>query len=286
VVANICKLFVCIWLVGFAQFNWAQPRKLAENEYQVWRSRVVSRLDLLNKVNKVLVDGLPKDGYVRTDRHERNQEGIIYALLQAYSLNKMPGYLPYRLEEYVTYEAVMQLTSTMVVVPTAPTTQEQDTADPFEDNVDFDADFLDDTAAEPMLEGPKLDLSDATTRSYLWMGYGTVLEIIYDVVFSSRTSAVEFVPLYLRLVLVTETEPYIDRPMVAFRYDDVAHILHNTFVYSPHDDAHPYNCHDFIMMRLYDSMDLNIRGNSPQSLLEADKRRDAIILYEHNLWSY
>ena len=270
-----------------AQHVWAQPRKLSDNEDQVWRSRVVSRLDLLNRVNVVLSQGQPKDVYIRTDRHERYQDGIVSSLLTAFSLNKMPGYMPYSLEEYTTYDAVMQLTATMVTLPQLSPASEMSDSD---ESVDwmaddvFETDMPDETSdASP---APVVDIKDPTVKTYLWMGYGTALEIIYDEVFSSRTSSVEFVPLYIRLVLITESEPYVDRPMVAFRYADVEHLLTNTFVYSPHDDAHPYNCHDLIMMRLFDSIDLNIRGAGQQSLLEAERHRLQGIQFEHNLWSY
>ncbi|MBX3102291.1 MAG: hypothetical protein KF690_07285 [Bacteroidetes bacterium] len=275
----------------------AQPVPIIRDNGQFWRARTLSRIDLLNKQNHVLLHGLPEDIYVRADRPEKHQQGVSFALLRSYKENRMTGFDPVNLEKNLTYAQFMDQLSTIVDVPyglvpgadadaSGPEElpEEIEPLDPDEWSAweeDFSAGSEDAAPA-----APKVDWQHPLVERYLWLGFNVVIEVLGDFGFDSHLSTAYYTPLFVRLVFIYDGEPAIDRPMVAFRYEDVEHIFKNIFVYSPHNDAVTINGHHFVKMQLFESIDINSQGFSAQNLLQAEKQRTRVILFEHNLWCY
>ncbi|MCB9232997.1 MAG: hypothetical protein H6581_15175 [Bacteroidia bacterium] len=252
------------------------PRK--DDHFQ--RNRVVSRVDLENKLNRPLIDATTPDLYAATG-FEHNQ-GIIAALIGGMKAGKYVGYDPTDLEKSLTWEDLVARSQdinggTSGEDPWESDPMEENLYDPEDPEGDLNPenDPFTDTFGS-VTSGEEVDLAPLES----------VLEIIEDRILDKNRSEQIYDLQYLRLVWVDPGETLPDQHFVCFKYEDVMEVLENARWANKFNDAEDKNLREIFELRLFESYAINVSGRGVRSLPEAAFREQQLLEFEHNLWSY
>lgn len=250
------------------------------------------RLDLQDKRNSALAEGLLSDNYIATDSPFRYQRGLSAALLQGYKDIRFMGYEPDTLNKPLLYKDFLVRTVKLIDTPLPPDADELDTmATDMEVQDDWDLTFSDempdiqDAADAQMTSSRETELS-SEQAILMTMGYSVVIELLEDQIFDKNKSSYIYVPQYVRLVFVSNVNGIGAMPMVAFKYKDIEHLLANTHWRNKHNDAASMNIKDVIRLRIFSSLILNLSGETVYSLKQAERKRRQLLDFEHHLWSF
>ncbi len=283
-------------------------RAIPRAEDHFWRKKVLSRIDLTEKVNKNLVYHQP-NLYTRGADHYGNVDGIVMALINGFRDGKYVAYHPDTLSQEVTYEQFMAKLKKFTE-GNQPQDQQQDQQTDegggeddmfggddlfggddfgggFDDFGDFGGDDLGGgetttTTTEGAGAKPKKEKIDDETMIAL----ETVLELIEDWIFDKNRSAMFFNTQYIRLVYVDPSGTIPDEAVIAFRYQDVMDLLDDTKYYNRNNDAEHRTVREIMEMRRFNSYIVDLSGMQPRTLAESAYRTDQILEYEHHLWTY
>ena len=278
-------------------------RAIPRAEDHFWRKKVMSRIDLTEKVNKPLVYHEP-NLYTRGTDHFGNVDGMVYALVAGFRDGKYIGYNPDTLTKEITYDQfVAHLMRFKAKEEGGEEGGEGDEeegqsdiggdefgfGDDFGGFDDFGGDFGDFGADEETAtteQQDQLPQKEAKIDEEIMAGMETVIELIEDWIFDKNRSAMFYNTQYIRLIYVDPTGAIPDEAVIAFRYQDVMDILDDTKYRNRFNDAEHRSVREAIELRRFNSYIIDLSGDQPQSLIESDYRRNQILEFEHHLWSY
>jgi hypothetical protein len=275
-------------------------RAIPRAEDHFWRKKVLSRIDLTEKVNKPLVDDQPKL-YTQGADHFGNNQGLVVALINGFRDGKFIGYDPFMLHKEITFDQFIERCKNDCgmfkdTLNNPPNTDSPYTGDSSTDlGGDFDELFGKDEFkfSEDTLP-PKQQLQDTmpqekekdiTLKDQL-VNFETVIELIEDWIFDKNRSAMFYNTQYIRLICIDPSGALPEKAVIAFKYQDVIEVLDDTKYWNRWNDAEHRSIREALELRRFNSYIINLSDHKPNSLPEADYRKQQIIEFEHNLWSY
>jgi len=286
-----------------AQGPWSDPPRV-EDHY--WRRRVLMRIDMREKINKPLIPSYiqmsnESNIYAPSTSQFGNRAGIVKSLLDGLKDLKYTGFVPDSLDAPRTYDDVYRMLNEIEggAQPATPAGGAGQTAAPAEDDGggfgDDDGggfggdDFGDigggDDAGAGASTGPAT-AQDAAKFDEILAGMNTVLEFVEDRIFDKNKSDMYYDIHYIRLYWVDPQGQLMERPIVAFRYDDIKDILDDTQWRNFYNDAEFRSLREVFELRLFHGVIANVSGSKSLTLEEAEKRRQQMIEFEHHLWQY
>lgn len=294
---RVAFIAVLIFLAGMttelvAQIPGARipPRK----DDHFWRRKVVSRIDLTEKVNEPLTLAESPGLYGNPDFGETN--GIIVALINGLESGKYLAYHPDSLNKQLSWDEVKAIAQK---IEGSGDSGGEDWDSGEEGFDDFDAgddmggdefgdDFGDDMGGDD-LEGdndPFAGGGDDSQGAFQIAPYETVLEFIEDRIFDKNRSDMIYDIQYLRLVWVDPAETLPDQLFVCFKYADLLSTLEDTQWKNKFNDAEYRNMREIFELRLFNSYIINVSGRGVRTLEISDFRRNQLVEFEHHLWCY
>ncbi len=269
------------------------PSRRADDHF--WKKRVVMRLDLQDKINKPLIVGNANFNreYVRGEdpRYQANTRGMVYALMNAWKGSKIVGYngdTLYKTMDVATFEKKLQKFSGTLV----PAAGEGDASTGEGDDTEFDIGEGDDTGFDIGEEDVSSTAKDETKPlvptegNYESLEY--FVEFVEDRIFDRIRGEMVYKLKFIRLVLSHPEGTIPDENAVCFKFDDpiVTEILANTQYKNRFNDSEDKSIKDVLDSRQFTGIVSSVSGLGVNSVEEAETRRQQLIQFEHNLWSY
>jgi len=306
---------------AFAQHN-GRVRPRPDDHFI--RQRVVMRLDLQEKANRPLVDGLtlvhsgPEDLAEYPYRH-----GMVQALMTAYENGTLMGYHPDSLNLPQTFDrtyagllesagnlpgqrgpaqsGMEQALDGPSGLPDSPVFD-----DPFSDGEfggEFDEGFSEgfnfadgfEFGTEPWdaNDGPAggngLSLTHqqaADQKQAAYAGLNSVLELVADRIFDQNRSDLVYDDRYLRLVWQDPLGQLPDENVVVFRLEDARQVLAQTAATNYANEAETRSVAELLAQRKFNGFYVNVSGREMLSLQEAQLRRAHHTAQEAEQWSH
>lgn len=258
----VCFSFPCLL---------AQPGA-ARSEDHFHRRRVVLRMDLNEKINRPLVTGLQTYGEADP------ASGLIGTLMRGLEKGAYSALDPDDLRRILTYEDVL---SRLAEVNDSP-----DPVMGWGDEASFPEDPF---APAPVDDSLALDggaAPEPAPESVSYLDCEQSLQIVEDWIFDKNRSQMIYRPRYIEMIWTDPNGALPERVIAVFRYDDLLPTLEEGTWVNRHNDAEHRNLREIFELRLWHAYVIEISGYKVYSLAEAQYRREAMIAYEHHLWSY
>lgn len=116
------------------------------------------------------------------------------------------------------------------------------------------------------------------------LGY---MEIIEDRIFDKNKSKLFHDLLVICIYVVSIDDPSAKPELLcAFRYDELAPVLHETVWKNSHNDAQFRTTKEILEMRMFGGIIVNVADISPKDLTEAEQVKQDLITEEHHSWCY
>lgn len=268
-----------------------------------WRRQVINRIDLTEKINAPMI---AREGTFYTDHSQfTEKEGIIMALFNGLKQGKFLAYHPDSLNRPLSYEEIKRRAMELSGENTgAPSSSEDFDAEGGGDGEfgEFDGgdfggdefgdeggDFTDDlgeggaaagSGAGPVKAGSSIDFDTAP--------FENVIEFVEDRIFDKTRSDMVYDIQYVRIEWIDPGETLPEKSLCVFKYTDIMETLANTQWKNRFNDAEYRSLKEVFELRMFNSWVLEVSGNQGRSktLEEADYRREQMVNFEHNLWSY
>ncbi|MDW8088410.1 MAG: hypothetical protein RMJ49_01500 [Bacteroidia bacterium] len=285
--------------VAYAQFP---PRR----EDHFMRRKIFRIIDLREKVNFPLAWGQEEAGLRElystdpsTDQSPySNREGLVAALVKGFQENKYVGYNPRNLAQemhFSQFEAYSKkLISSSGGESAGGGADTLSGADEFQD--EFGAggmggeDIADDFGAGTIDMAATTDTTaviDETKGAPKYLRfYRSKIAIIEDRIFDKNRSDIYYDVQYLCLYRVDPAGKMPEEIVVCFKYKEVMDVLDDTQWRNPHNDAEDRSMREILELRRFYSTIVNVSGNESITVLDAERRRQQMIEYEHHLWTY
>ena len=284
-------LAICGTIVGEVAAQLPGSRIPPRVEDHFWRRKVISRIDLTEKINEPLIAVENPSIYSNPAMGETN--GVIAALVNGLKSGKYLAYDPDSLNKSLTYDDVVAKAKKIEGDFSEDDGWGDDEGgfDDFGGDDDFDFgddegfdDFGDDMGDD--MGGDDGDIQQASSFDFELSPYESTLEFIEDRIFDKNRSDMVYDIQYIRLVWVDPGETLPDKLFCCFKYDDVLETLEDTQWKNKYNDAEYRNLREIFELRLFNSYILNVSGRGVRTLEESDFRRNQLLEFEHHLWSY
>jgi hypothetical protein len=294
--------FALLAIVGYSAYAQTQPSRRIDDHF--WRRRVTLRLDLQDKINKPLTRGNATiRDYVRggDPKFGLNTRGMVYALMNAWR-SPNPKVVAYnadtlaKVTDVATFERMYQKFTGGGATATTGGTDESGGGEGDETDLGLDGDEgdldggLDAGADDPAADPSKADIMKTGTvpGEANYDAMELFMEIIEDRIFDKIQGQMVHSIKFVRFVLSNPDGVPPDQNVLAFKYDDpiVQEILNNTQYKNNVNDAEDRSIKEVFDMRLFNGVISGVSGINSNTLEEAEVRKQQIIAFEHNLWSY
>lgn len=273
--------FAILCLVSASVF--AQPR--TDNHFLAKKVEIM--LPLGDKINEPMASAESQLYLPSENVHEgnfANTRGVVYALLAGLERGDYVGYQPDNLKKEQSFMALKQDLQARAADFKANAAEPVDS---WEDcdceetdgpNDDFNEDFTleNEVSTEP-------NLANAGNKE-LFFPLGTAVKIIGNEIFDKNTASARFVPEYVELYYIDPAGVLRDKPVVAFKYDDIKYALDATQWKNRFNDAEHRSLKEIFELRLYSGYFISVSDVNMASLDESAKRADQIRENEHHLW--
>lgn len=287
-------------VLGYSAFAQSQPSRRIDDHF--WRRRVTLRIDLSDKINKPLTRGNAGfKEYVRggDPKYGLNTRGMVYALMNAWNspTPKLVAYNPDTLSQTMDvarFKAKYQKFTGGGAAATSTGGGDEGTSD--DSGIDegelggdeeLGGDDLggdDATPADPKADILKTGVPGESNYDAMELFMEVVEDRIFDKIQGQMVHTIRFV----RFVLSNPDGVPPDENVLAFKFDDpaVQEILNNTQYKNSFNDAEDRSIKEVFDMRLFNGVISSVSGSPSNTLEEAEVRKQQIIAFEHNLWSY
>ena len=278
-------------LVGIGLFSlpaFAQERYIRSDD-QFWKKRVVNRIPLNEKINKALVFH-SSPVYADGSAYEETN-GIVVALLNGVKKNKFVAYHPDDWDRTMDYPAIRhrmrKLDSEL---------EEDQESNWDDDTVMEDEGFSvesswnedewafeewDDMQVEHQernLEEPESEINYYPYEQMFHM----VEDWMFDKVGSEMVQRISF----FEIIWQDPMGTLPDEVLARFKWEEVKDHLEKTQWKNRFNDGEDRSMKEVMALRIFNSIMINIGDQPIASLHEAIRRKEEMIAFEHNLWSY
>lgn len=264
----------------FAQFP-------ARQEDHFWRRKVMNKIDFTEKVNLPLI--AREWSWYRQYNQGVSTKGLIVALMEGLESGKYIAYATDSLDKPLDYSQVMAILqdargekkNAAEDNPIEEVSSDEPTDDPWEfEGIDTEES---DVTADSKKEDPIV--FGAGDEYAPLENYITFIE---DRIFDKNRSEMTYDIQYINLYFVDPGGILRDRSVCTFKYKDIMNHLENTQWKSKFNDAENRNMREIFEDRLFNTYIVNVSNINfgVQSLDEAEYRKQQIVEFEHNLWSY
>jgi len=274
------KTLIYVLLMGCTLSTFAQHNIPVEDHF--WRRRVVRRIDMKEKVNAPMVAHADHVGF---DPHYSEHNGIVVALLNGLKKGRYLAYHPDRLDKTMTYQQVLERMHKLEAMSDEELPGEGGIAlreETVQESLDEFA-LADDANKRlaSVLGETAEDFSDVDMSAY-----EEVFHFIEDIIFDKNSSRLVYDIDFFQIVWSDPRGVLPERVLAHFKYDDVEEVLRQTRWENRFNDAKARSMKEIFDLRLFHAIIIDVSGQPVYSLLEAEDRRQEIIEFESNLWSY
>ncbi len=277
--------FSALLFSAFASF--AQQHHVREEDH-FWRRRIVTRIDLIEKINQPLVHHAST--YYSDDSEYPETNGIVSSLINGVKEGKFAAYDPDKPSKAFTYEELVErmaeFEQSLYAEEEELEEEEEVINDDFgEEEWDFDdwndGDWEETNGAtagaeESYADQPLPDLGP----------YEQVIHMIEDWIFDKGTSQMIQQPKMFEIIWSDPSEVLPEKVLCRFKWQDVEDQLEQTQWKNRFNDAETRTIKEVIAMRIFHGIIVEVGGQPVATLTEAERRRLEIVEFEHNLWSY
>ena len=124
---------------------------------------------------------------------------------------------------------------------------------------------------------------DPTNPSFT--DFEQVVQVVEDWIFDKNRGEMIYRPLFIQVVWSDPMEVLPEKFVAVFKYEDVQDVLDQTPYPNRFNDAETRSLREIFELRLYHAYVTEISGYGVYSLEEAKRRHDALVEFEHHLWS-
>jgi len=292
---------ISVWMVAIVQ---AQPHIRPEDHF--WRRRVVNRIDLREKMNAPLV--IHESSYYSANAKYSQSAGMVSSLIEGLKSGAYKAYHPEDWDHTLAYEDVQARMQEFSEALWGGNEDEGFEPFPGEETDDFEDPFADDPFApveetadpwfpdeqndpnaywETGLAEEKVTEQEAEIEEPVdLMPYEEVIHMVEDWVFDKNRSMMVQQIDYFEVIWVDPSGVLPEKVLARFLWKDVRKQLDDTQWKSRFNDSEARSIAEAFELRLFHGYPIDISGNPVLTLDEAEKRRQELIEFEHNLWSY
>lgn len=271
--------FLLLWM-GSLMFGDAIAQPQIRNEDHFYRRRVVNRIDLAEKINRPLVQR--QSGIYGSNQQASNQ-GLIHALLTGLKEGRYIAYEPDNLGKPMDYNSVLARMEEFDFTDIDMEEEYEEEDDEVPDASEFiiAEDLLseeDDLGLMTDKENTEADPLDDISA------YETVVQFVEDRIFDKNRGEMTYKIDHIQVIWSDPGETLPEKYLASFRYEDVKDALEQVEWVNRFNDAERRSLKEIFELRLFHSYIINVSGNGVLSLDEAERRRQALIEFEHHLW--
>ncbi len=280
-------------LMGTNLILTAQPRIREDDHF--WRKRVVNRISLVEKINQPLVHH--ESNYYSGNSRYTQTQGMVMALIEGVKQGKYVAYDPDDWTNFYQYEALVQKMREFedALVP-ANDGWEDAPSDPFTESIDDGWGAApqpqewnvgaNDTWGSPFEQGQDTQSVPDYQALPDLAPYEQVIHVVEDYVFDKNRSEFTQRIDFFEVIWVDPASTLPEKVLARFRWEEVADLLDETMWKSRFNDAESRSVREVFDLRIFHSFPIQVGGEPVRTLLEAEKRRQEMIEFEHHLWNF
>jgi hypothetical protein len=291
---GISSLFACFLLTTVELFAQFPPRV----EDHFWRRKIVNKIDLTEKVNQPLV--MKESELYRQYNQGVEKKGMVVALMEGLKAGKYIAYDSDSLDKPMTYEQTMALFDEARGKTKKDTEMESGGSD-FDDFGGGGDDAGDGGGGDDWSFGDEFGMEEAPAEDAAkpsgdisfsqgdeFAPLENFLLFVEDRIFDKNKSVMVYDIQYIQLWYQDPGGVLRDRAICTFKYKDVMEALETTQWKNKFNDAEYRNLREIFELRLFNSYIINVSNihYGVQTLEEAEYRKQQLINFEHELWSY
>jgi hypothetical protein len=281
------KAILWVWLGVMATQVFAQPKVRTEDHF--WSKRVVNRISLVEKINRPLI--YRESSYFSGDDTFTQNQGMIESLINGLKQGKYLAYHPDEWGKQMTYDEVInrmrEFDQALIVEEDvweedtnveeiANESSESEWA--IQEDEEWGNDFESNTQPEPQPQPTQQPLDFAP--------YEEVVHMVEDWIFDRNQSRMIYEIDFFEVIWTDPTGMLPEKVLARFKWDDVKGQLDKTKWKARFNDASARSVREIFDLRIFNSILINVGGEPVTSLMEAARRRQEMVEFEHHLWSY
>ena len=286
----VCLKITLILSVFLSTFSVSAQYTVRESDH-FWRKRIVNRISLEEKINRPLVHH--ESAYYGTDGEYPEKNGLIMSLINGLKQGK---YLAYHPEDWSKTMSYQELEERMKEFELALVGEDNwgDDDEPFEeieDEFSTSGDRL--TEDEWAFVSAGEDETEVVSQTPVevpiqidYSAYEQVIHMAEDWIFDKGRSELKKSIAFFEIIWVDPTGVLPEKVLGRFKWKEVEEQLDQTQWKNRFNDGHTRSMKEIFVLRLFHGFMINVGGEPVADLMEAERHRQKLIEFEHNLWSY
>ncbi|GEM_PF-2515425 len=258
-----------------------------------YRKRIVNRISLMEKINQPLV--YHESAYYDTGGEFSERNGLIASLMNGLKQGKFVAYHPDDWSQTLDYDAMISRMKEFDEALTGENDWDEGEEELFEIEDEFQTPNakeeweLNEWALEPSEEKEHKQPPKPVVEAPYVIDYGPyeqVVQMVEDRIFDKGRSEMRNNIDFFEIIWVDPSEVLPEKVLARFRWQEIEEQLDQTQWKNRFNDGHTRSMKDIFVMRMFHSYMIDVGGEPIQSLMEAERRRQELVEFEHNLWSY
>lgn len=284
------KTKALVWIALFGTFlqpvvSFSQVKVREEDHF--WRKRIVNRIPFGEKINSPLVYN--ESAYY--DQHERytHMKGMVAAMLDGLKSGAYVAYDPDDWKKTLTWQEVeARMREYDAAISAGESWDEPQWEAPANDEFGTAPATSpeDEWAPEAQQEQPTVWNQSPEEKEIDLGPYEQVIHVVEDRVFDKNRSMMTYVMDHFEIIWQDPTGALPEKVLVRLRFDDVRSQLEQTMWKNRFNDAEIRSVAEVMDLRLFRSYMISVGGEPVTTLMEAERRKQELIEFEHHLWVY
>lgn len=266
-------MLIC-FLTGSISSDLLGQRRNIRFEDHFFRKRVVNRIDLGEKINRPLIQAQSE---IYATSQDYRYRGLVVALLNGLKEGKYIAYEPEKLNQALSYEDILARIQDFDYLPEEEYIEDELTDEFPSDEWITEEPIEDDfPEAEGIVEDGDIDYAP----------FEAVIQFVEDRIFDKNRGEMVYQIDHIQLIWSDPGEALPEKYLASFRYEDVYETLNEVQWTNRFNDAESRTLAEIFDLRLFNSYIINVSGDGVKDLPEAERRRQALVEYEHHLWHH
>ena len=293
---TLISLGACAAMLLSTAILTAQPDIRDDDHF--WRRRVVNRVSLVEKINQPLVRH--ESNYYSGNGRYSQTDGMVQALIEGVKQGKYVAYHPEDWNHQMSFEA---LKNRMIEFEGALAPASDGWDDEYSDEFSQQEQSLDDGWND---EETQWDVADANEWGSPFeeqpggfnqapargdempdlAPYEEIMHVVEDYIFDKNTSSMQQRIDFFEVIWVDPSGALPEKVLARFMWEDVRDQLDETMWKSRFNDAEARSVAEVFELRIFHAFPIEVGGHPVTTLMEAEARRQEMIQFEAQLWSY